>query len=112
MIAQELRQGKRYRTELTVVTQLLQIIKQKGNGIILTNLLTTLQCDHDRILKLLDKMITCGIISKEIAMRTRYQDKRTKGRSLYKLTQKGYVFLNELENFYTMLKQYNLEITL
>jgi len=109
MTLEQLRQRSRYRSELTIVLHILRIIKEKGCGIILTNMLTQAQLDHKRALNLLDKLITSGIITKEVGVVSHIQ---TKGRKIYKLTENGFIFLDELENFYTSIKKYNLEITI
>lgn len=109
MMPQQLRQRSRYRTELTMTLQILRIIKEKGSGIILTNIITQAKLDHDRTVKMLNKLIIANIITKEVSMVSHIQ---TKGRKTYKLTQNGFILLDELENFYESIKKYSLEITL
>ena len=91
----------KYRTNMQIMTQVLDKMQDAGTqGLIISRLTQKANLSHDRLISLTENLMGSGLI-------TRFE---YDGRNTYVITEKGLIFLSEYQKFYDFASSFGLEL--
>src|SRR5438093_3624026 len=90
---------KRYRSEMGVIADILDIIMESGRqGVIVSGISRRANLSHNALMEKCQKLVGAGLVQSMWSDRKR----------LFKVTEKGVWFFQELEKFRGMVSQMNI----
>ena len=103
---------QKYRSELDLAICIMNSIKNKGDGIIGSQIAREINLSYNRVIEIKADLISQSLVFKRITRERYGRGVSGKIRNTFLLTENGGLFLKEAERFKELLHKFNLVMTL